>query len=195
MNKEITTKLVRELLDYDQDTGVFTWKARGRLWFTNNQAFNRWNNRYAGEVSGNVMRKGVKGYPSVRIKVREKLWLAHRLAFIWMGEDLPKQVDHRNRDSLDNRWKNLCSSSQEENTKNKSKMNNNTSGVTGVCWHKGAGRWRARVSVNGNRKNLGYFADLEQAAEAVKKFRAANGFSVGHGEELANYVDRTGLCL
>ena len=30
---QITAEIVRELLDYDPDTGLFTWKWRERKWF------------------------------------------------------------------------------------------------------------------------------------------------------------------
>jgi hypothetical protein len=105
-----------------------------------------------------------------------------------MGEALPKQADHLNRDSLDNRWCNLAASSAKENMKNKSMFSNNTSGVTGVSWNKTAGKWQARVRLGGKQKYLGYFTDLGEAAEAVRAFREANGFSEGHGVAHAIYA-------
>jgi hypothetical protein len=194
MEKEITTELVRELIDYDQDTGVFTWRARDRHWFKREQDFKMWNTRFAGSVTGCVHRDAT-GYPTLAINVLGRTWLAHRLAFIYMGEALPDQVDHLNRDSVDNRWKNLSSSSAKENMKNKSMFRNNTSGVAGVSWHKARGKWEARVHSGGERKSLGYFEDLAKAAEVIRTFKEVNGYSKGHGKELANYVDRTGLCL
>ena len=194
MDEEITTELARELIDYAQETGVFTWKTRERHWFMSDQDFNRWNNRYAGKVAG-CIQKCVSGYPQLSIKVLGKSHKAHRLAFIWMGQAVPEQVDHLNRDSMDNRWGNLGVSSAKENAKNKSMHNNNTSGVTGVSWDKEKNKWTTRVNINGKRKYLGYFESWEEAKKAVKAFRLANGYSKGHGKELANYVDRTGLCL
>ena len=43
---------------------------------------------------------------------------------------------------------------------------NNKSGVTGVGWHKNARQWRARITVNGECRHLGYFRTLEEAAKA-----------------------------
>jgi len=190
VNKGLTTEILRELLDYNSETGVFTWRNRERHWFKTEGGFKRFHNLYAGKVAGTV-RKGVTGYLTPRITLFGKLWQAHRLAFIYMGEALPKQVDHLNRDSMDNRWCNLAASSAKENMKNKSMFSNNTSGVTGVSWSKGMGKWRALVGVNGRLKHLGYFQDLAEATEAVRVFRAATGFSSGHGEQLAKYVEKS----
>ena len=187
---ELTTEIVRELLDYDQETGIFVWKVRERHWFNREQDFKRWNARFAGEVAG-TLKKGVTGYVSLTISVFGKLHKAHRLVFIWMGEVLPDQVDHLNRKSLDNRWKNLDASSAKENTKNKSRQSNNTSGVTGVSWNKATGKWSAQVWLCGKKKHLGLFTDLSEAAQVVKEFRLANGYSDGHGKELAVYLDNT----
>ena len=187
MKKELTTTIVRELLDYDQHTGEFTWKARDRHWFKSEGSFKRWNNRFAGRVAGGVWRSA-RGYPALVIGVFGKLHKAHRLAFIWMGEELPPQVDHLNRDSMDNRWKNLAASSQEENTKNRSMSSNNKSGVNCVSWNRASGKWMARVNLGGKLKYLGLFTDLEEATEVVRAAREAEGYSVGHGAEKARYA-------
>jgi len=188
VKKEITTELVRELLNYDQDTGLFTWRSRERHWFNSTRTYKMWNTRFAGKVAGCVV-KDARGYPALVIGVFGKLRKAHRLAFIWMGEALPEQVDHLNRNSIDNRWENLVASSNEENSKNRSMKSNNTSGVTGVTWHKAIGKWQSQVSIGGKQKHLGYFTDPTEAAEVVKAFRLANGYSEGHGEQLAKYVE------
>ncbi len=46
---------------------------------------------------------------------------------------------------------------------------NNTSGVKGVNWHKGQGMWVARIQFQGVSHTLGYFADINEAADARKK--------------------------
>lgn len=43
----------------------------------------------------------------------------------------------------------------------------NSSGVRGVSWHKGSGKWAVRVSNGkGGMRTVGYFTRLEDAAEA-----------------------------
>jgi len=187
MKLELTTELVRELLDYDEHTGEFTWCSRDRSWFKSQRSFNIWNNRFAGKVAGTVW-TGARGYPTRHITLFGRVWRAHRLAFIYMGRDLPDQVDHLNRDATDNRWCNLLASSAKDNNKNASMPRNNTSGVTGVYWYKLRGKWMARVNLGGKLKYLGLFTDLEEATEVVRAAREAEGYSVGHGAEKARYA-------
>ena len=186
---ELTTEVVRELLDYNQLTGVFTWKVRAREWFKSEQGFKVFHTRYAGEVAGYVW-TNTRGYQNMRLNLFGKLYGLHRLAFLYLGEELPEQVDHLNRDATDNRWSNLVASSAKDNNKNASMSRNNKSGVTGVYWNKEKGKWKAQVRFDNRGKCLGYFTDLEEAAEAVRRFRLEKGFSDGHGMAHAQYMTR-----
>lgn len=80
-----------------------------------------------------------------------------------------KQVDHVNRDKLDNRIDNLriCSSSQ--NTANKGLNSTNKSGYKGVHWNSGYNKWAAQIKTNKKIIHLGYFEDKTKAAEAYNK--------------------------
>ncbi len=75
-----------------------------------------------------------------------------------------ERVDHINGDKLDNRRDNLRLVTSAQNQQNKRPSSNCTSGYKGVCWHKGTGKWHVRITVNGQRLHLGYYADLETAA-------------------------------
>lgn len=46
---------------------------------------------------------------------------------------------------------------------------NNKSGVNGVGFHKGRGKWRARITIYGKVSNLGWFNTFEEAKEARLK--------------------------
>jgi hypothetical protein len=105
-----------------------------------------------------------------------------------MGESPPARVGRANRDSLDDRWSNLAPCNDAENSKNRSKYRNNTSGVCGVYWNKPAGKWLARVQLGGKSHHLGMFDDINDAAAVVAEFRAANGFTDGHGQAFAKYT-------
>ena len=39
----MTAEVVRELLDYDPKTALFTWKRRDRKWFRSKRSWNSWN--------------------------------------------------------------------------------------------------------------------------------------------------------
>lgn len=76
------------------------------------------------------------------------------------------QVDHINHNTLDNRKCNLNIVSHSENMQNKLIAKNNTSGITGVNWHKKDKKWVATIGINGRKIRLGSFADLEDAKRA-----------------------------
>lgn len=74
-----------------------------------------------------------------------------------------KHFDHKDRNELNNRKYNLRDCTSSQNSQNKSKQINNTSGIIGVGWHKPSNRWRAYIKINGVQKELGYFADKTEA--------------------------------
>jgi len=170
---QLTTDKIRELLDYNEETGVFTWKAS------------------LGGTRADKIYKKATGYPLVYVRLFGKKYTASRLAFLWMGKELPKQVDHLDRDSTNNKWSNLAASNSLENSRNQSMHSNNTSGVTGVTWNKAANKWKAQVRVKSITKFLGYFDydDLDLAAMEVMEFRAEHGFSPSHGLQRAAYAN------
>lgn len=92
----------------------------------------------------------------------EKCILMHR--FI-LGIDDSREVDHINRNKLDNRRQNIrpCTSSQ--NKFNKEKPLSNRSGFKGVYPHT-KGRWKASIKIMGVQKHLGIFTRKEDAARA-----------------------------
>ena len=185
---KLTTEIVRELMDYEPETGVFTWRPRAMEWFPSGRSCKIWNTRYAGKSAGSV-KKNNSGYPRWDICVLGKYHRASRLAFLWMGEPLPEEVDHLNGDSLDNRWANLLASNNAENQKNRSMSRDNTSGINGVCWHKATGKWRSQVSINGKYRHLGLFDNINEAAAAASICRSSNGFTERHGQELSAYQE------
>jgi len=75
-------------------------------------------------------------------------------------------TDHINGNSLDNRSENLRVCSRRENTMNRGKQANNTSGYKGVTWDKITNKWVAQIRVYGKHKNLGRFHTKEEAARA-----------------------------
>lgn len=76
-----------------------------------------------------------------------------------------KLVDHANRNGLDNQRHNLRDATVAQNNINRSGWGK--SRFPGVSWHGQAGKWRARVGVNGSRRSLGLF-DTEEEAYAAR---------------------------
>lgn len=149
---ELTVEYLRSILNYDPTTGIFTRRVR-----TSNPV-------RVGDVAGSL--NGV-GY--LNISIHSRLYLAHRLAWLYMYGEWPKlDIDHINRNRSDNRIANLRDVSRRQNLQNAGKRSDNTSGHTGVHWNKQRSKWQARIAPGQKTINLGLFESLEEAAAARK---------------------------
>jgi hypothetical protein len=150
---QLSAEELRRLLDYDPETGVFTWRA------------NRGPNARAGATAGNLNHHGY-----IQIVVCRRKYQAHRLAWLHVyGKWPPHDIDHINLDRCDNRLANLRSATRSENLANTSVRADNTSGVKGVSWHKQRGKWAARARINGKYAHLGLFENRQEAAAAYAR--------------------------
>lgn len=157
---------IKELLHYDPDTGVFTWKR------------SRSSRAKVGEEAGSVRKE--TGYRT--INVSGKPFLAHRLAFFYMTGVMPTaKIDHINGDRSDNRWENLRDVSQAENSRNQRPHRSNKSGVTGVRYIKTSGKWLAEIRFDYVLNHIGLFDDKFEAICARKSAENALGFHANHG--------------
>lgn len=154
----LTQERLKELLHYDPETGVFTWKV-GRGGIRKGQP--------AGTLAGDY----------IQISVDRQLIRAHRLAWLYMTGAFPKHnVDHENTIGTDNCWTNLRAATHAENGLNRGAQSNNSSGAKNVSRHSG-GAWVARIQVGGTYKHLGSFPTIIAAAEAAAAARRQH-----HGE-------------
>jgi len=85
-----------------------------------------------------------------------------------LGRELvaTEQVDHIDRDPLNNRRENLRLATAGENMRNLLKHTDNTSGFKGVSFRTDRGKWLAKIAVNRKQIHLGYFDTPEAAATA-----------------------------
>ena len=72
-------------------------------------------------------------------------------------------VDHINRNKLDNRLENLHWVNYRENNINKGMHSRNTSGKTGVRFHKSSKRWRGFIQVEANKLKEKCFKTKQEA--------------------------------
>ena len=78
-------------------------------------------------------------------------------------------IDHANGNKLDNRKSNLRICTAEENAFNNKTYETNKSGYPGIDWHKKAGKWRARIQVQGRQIHLGLFESLDEAIQVRRQ--------------------------
>ena len=96
-----------------------------------------------------------------KVKIKGKAYFAHRIIFMMYNDYLPQFIDHVDRNPLNNNINNLRAATRQENNANVSMRKDNTSTVKGVNFHKN--KWNVRISVNGKRKHIGSYNDLELA--------------------------------
>jgi hypothetical protein len=153
---QLTAERVRSLLDYDPDTGMFTWKV-----YKGGAA-------KAGSPAGSIRKEG---YRAIRIDGNN--YYEHRLAWLYMTGEWPAhELDHRDRVGMNNRFNNLRSASTSQNQANRSLKSTNTSGYKGVHWQKSASKWKATLGVGGRLKHLGLFENAEDAHMAYAQAAA-----------------------
>jgi hypothetical protein len=157
----LTQDKARELFEYHED-GYLIRKISGQ---------GRANK--AGSKVGNYSAKnlGKRNARYVTTKINGQHWCVHKLIYLWHHGYVPDQLDHINRDTLDNRIENLRPATNSQNASNRKLFSNNTSKVKGVYWHKYTKKWFVYVDINKQRKNIGYFDDFEFAELAAIEAR------------------------
>jgi len=142
----LTQESLKKILDYDQESGVFTW-LKGKM---------------KGCTAGSFSKDGY-----LETKISGKNYRIHRPAFLWMDGYTPElQVDHINGDRADNRWENLRHVSKFCNMQNITIGKRNTSGFPGVCFDKKANKWSAEIHITRKKFYLGLCPTPIEAALA-----------------------------
>lgn len=93
----------------------------------------------------------------------------HRVIIERMGFGSCEQVDHDDRNKLNNQRSNLKPSTATLNQRNKGIQTNNRSGYPGVSYNARTGKWQAFIKIARKSKNLGGFATPEEASEAYQR--------------------------
>ena len=151
-----------ECFSYDPDTGILTWKNRPREHFADERAYLLGNAQFAGKSAGCITQ-----FNYLIVGINRKIYMAHRI--IWKlqtGRDPVAEIDHINRERLDNRWKNIREATHGENITNRSGRNGLPNGV-----HRQRGKYTARPRFpNGARTYLGTFNTPGEARAAYLAF-------------------------
>jgi hypothetical protein len=113
---DLTAEYVRAILAYDPATGELTWRETK-------------SGRSNGKQVGSVQ-PCHNGHRRV-LTIDHKMYRAHRIIWLWMTGKWPKyDVDHEDRNALNNRWKNLRDVTRTVNNRNRKFKKRHSLGVS-----------------------------------------------------------------
>lgn len=145
----ITQEILKVNLSYDEINGTFVRRRSHH-------------GRRAGTVAGSLSKNGY-----IHLHVNGKKYLAHRLAWLYVTGEFPKNdIDHRDGNRSNNAINNLRAATRSENFENLSRKSSNTSGFIGVTFCKQTRRWRAEISASKVKYDLGRHDTPELAGMA-----------------------------
>lgn len=144
-------ELLGRTFNYCADTGLLTWKISPRS-----------------DIAIGATAGARRNRDYVRVEYRGKSYAAHRLAWLLhYGREPRGIIDHINGDKTDNRIFNLREATKSQNGINNRGRSHNTSGVTGISFHKTRKKWQIKVAGCW----AGYFKSKQEAAlAALKKY-------------------------
>lgn len=106
-----------------------------------------------------------------RISIDAKLYLASRLAYLYMLGEMPKgNIDHKDGNPRNNSWNNLRVCTQKQNTHN---QKGHGEYYKNVYYTKGGRNkpFNVKIEINGVSKSFGYYRTPEEADEAASLIR------------------------
>ena len=156
--QHISQEQLKELFDYCPQTGNLIWKKA----------------QHGGKVIvGGPLGSEVtsdNGYRRRITHLKGRMYRVHRLVWLWHYGSLPKMIDHKDNNALNNRIENLRECTYSQNNSNR-RFTGNKSGYKGVnkIEKNNAVYYTASIKINNKQKNLGSFKTAEEAHEAYKK--------------------------
>lgn len=142
----ITAEKLRAIMQYDAGTGVFQYRIGQRV----------------GGIAGSFSHRGYR-----KVCIDGRNYYEHRLAWLYMTGEWPHaQIDHKDMNTLNNRWQNLRYAIASQNHGNSHRRVNNTSGFKGVSWSRRNSAWIAQITRHGVHACLGIFTSREEAFAA-----------------------------
>jgi len=160
----LTQEVLKELLHYNPDTGIFTWRYRDRKWFKSDCSCGSWNTKYSRKTTGSIDGKGY-----LHVGISKRYYRLHRLAFLYMEGSIPRYVDHIDRIRTNNVFNNLRPCNCKGNSGNSGIHAHNTSGYRGVSLNSKSGLWVAQIKIDGKQTYLGRFTTAVEASLVYNK--------------------------
>jgi hypothetical protein len=143
----ITQERLQELVEYKE--GTLIWKD------------SRNGNVTIGATAGGINNKGYN-----KITLEGTLYSVHRMIFLYHHGWLPRYVDHRDRNKLNNNIDNLRPATHAQNRVNSNSNKGSKSKHKGVYWRNDSKKWQVQIRHNKKIISVGHYLDEEEAAEA-----------------------------
>ena len=156
-------EVLRSKFDYHQD-GYLVWKIKCKR-------------ANIGAKAGIVHPNGY-----LRTGINGKIYLNHRLIYIWHHGVLPEMVDHIDGNKLNNDINNLRIANNVTNQQNQKLKKENTSGFKNVSFCCQTKKWAVKIRIDGKSRTIGRYKDIELASLVAQETRAKY-----HGEYARSY--------
>jgi hypothetical protein len=163
--QELTQELLKQLIDYNPDTGVFVWKERPLSMLEKQSYCNTWNTRFANKQAGRLTNVK-KGFTFRRICIFNKEYQGHHIAFLYMTGKYPEHdIDCIDGDYTNLEFKNIRECTRQDTTFKAIKSSGKNK-LIGSSFKKDRNKYRSQIDVNGKSISLGHFDTEEQAHNA-----------------------------
>ncbi len=172
MKHKIPIEYIREC--FTEVSGRLFWKKRPVYHFYDELTQRKWNTRHSGKEAGTSHEYGKKIWGKrnrVVFVFNGKTVGIFRYNIIWAlyNNEWPEiELDHENRDQLDDKIENLRHVTSSQNRMNSDKSSQNTSGYVGVNLLRN-GKWQAKIKIKRNLISLGCYETFNEAVEAKKE--------------------------
>lgn len=146
----LTQSQLKELIEFNSQTGEFTWRVASPP------------HAQIGDRAGCFDSKGYW-----KIGVDGKVYLAHRLAFLYVYGRWPDgPLDHKNRNPASCQITDLREATPGQNSANKKLSRANTSGFKGVSINRKRNKYKTTIGFRRKHTHLGYYNTAREAALA-----------------------------
>lgn len=140
-----TQQRLRELFDYDPETGLLTWRGKASR------------KHHPGMTAG-TLHKRTGAY---QVRMKGVNYMSHRIIWKWLHDEEPPEVDHRDNDPGNNRQRNLRAADRGRNAQNVRKQKNRP--LPKGVYRNRNGKYIAQMKFRGNHYYLGLYTDPETA--------------------------------
>lgn len=160
---------INSILSYNDLDGELYWQYR-------HDKNKTWNTRFAYKIAGTINKPNKnKNYHRRVLNINGQMIKAHHIVWLLKTKSwAEKEIDHIDRNPLNNKWANLRESDRFLQCENSNIRKDNISGYKGVSFMSREQKWKAEIWINKKCKYLGsgtleYCISLRKNAENTLK--------------------------